>query len=173
MEYSDSSPTTSSQIRVWTDHDPTFSKVKTRILTGWPNTPSDVEELCPYYNRKSELSTEGRERVIGILHQAHPDIWCMNSLARSYVWWSRIDTDMEVCVKACDPCQQNQKSPPVTPLHPWSWPSKPWTRTHLDYAGSFMGSMFLLIIDAHSKWLDIYPTTTTKFNLHLQQLSPC
>ena len=176
MEYLDSSPTTSSQIRVWTDRDPTLSKVKTWILTGWPDTPPDDEELRPYYNRKSELSTEegcilwgarvvvpvkGRERVIGMLHQAHPGISRMKSLARSYVWWPGIDRDMEACVKSCDPCQQNQKSPQVTPLHPWSWPSKPWTRIHLDYAGPFMGRMFLLIIDAHSKWLDVYPTATT------------
>ena len=96
-----------------------------------------------------------------MLHQAHPGISRMKSLARSYVWWPGIDRDMEVCVKSCDPCQQNQKSPPVAPLHPWSWPSKPWTRIHLDYAGPFMGKMFLVIIDAHSKWLDVYPTATT------------
>ena len=27
---------------------------------------------------------------------------------------------------------------------------------HVDYAGPFMGKMFLLIIDAHSKWIDIH-----------------
>ena len=72
-----------------------------------------------------------------------------------------VDKDVEQCVKLCDPCQQNQKSPPVIPLHPWSWPTKPWTQVHIDYAGPFMGRMFLLIIDAHSKWLEVHPTTMT------------
>ena len=150
--------------------------MKTWILTGWSNTPPDSEELRPYYNKRSELSTEdrrvlwgakvvvpakGREGVIDMLHQAHPGISRMKNLARSYVWWPGIDRAIECCVKSCDPCQQNQKSLPVTPLHPWSWPSKPWARIHLDYAGPFMGKMFLLIIDAHTKWLDIYPTMST------------
>ena len=72
----------------------------------------------------------------------------MKSLARCYVWWPGIDRNLE-----CDPCQQCQKSPPETPL--------PWTRVHLDYAGPFMGKMFLLIIDAHSKWLEVHPTIAT------------
>lgn len=24
------------------------------------------------------------------------------------------------------------------PLHPWAWPSKPWSRLHLDFAGPFL-----------------------------------
>lgn len=28
---------------------------------------------------------------------------------------------------------------------------------HVDYARPFLGEMFLLIVDAHSKWMDIYP----------------
>ena len=84
------SPVTSSRIRTWTDQDPTLSKVKTWILTGWPNTPPEDKEICPYYNRRSELSTEEgcsilwgarvvvpakeKDRVISMLHQAHPGI---------------------------------------------------------------------------------------------------
>ena len=176
MEYLDSSPITSSQIRVLTDQDPTLSKVKVWILSGWPREPPEAEEFRPYFNRKSELSVEdgcvlwgnrvvvpekGRDTVMSMLHQAHPGISRMKSLARCYVWWPGIDKDVEQCVKLCDPCQQNQKSPPVIPLHPWSWPTKPWTRVHIDYAGPFMGRMFLLIIDAHSKWLEVHPTTMT------------
>ena len=43
-----------------------------------------------------------------------------------------------------------------SPLQPWEWPGRPWSRLHVDYAGPFMGKMFLLIIDAHSKWMDIH-----------------
>ena len=40
MEYLDTSPVTSSQIRLWTDQDPVLAKVKGWILTGWPkNSP--------------------------------------------------------------------------------------------------------------------------------------
>ena len=140
MEYLDSSPITSSQIRVLTDQDPTLSRVKVWILTGWPHEPPEAEEFRPYFHRKSELSVEdgcilwgnrvivpekGKDTVLSMLHQAHPGITHMKSLARCYVWWLGMDKDVEQCVKSCDPCQQNQKAPPVIPLHPWSWPTKP------------------------------------------------
>ena len=32
---------------------------------------------------------------------------------------------------------------------------QPWSRLHLDFAGPFMGHMYLVIVDAYSKWLDI------------------
>ena len=32
------------------------------------------------------------------------------------------------------------------PLHPWSWPPRPWQRIHLDFLGPFQGSMFLVVL---------------------------
>ena len=46
-------------------------------------------------------------------------------------------------------------SPLVAQLHTWEWPSQPWSILHIDFAGPFMGKMFLVIVDAHSKWLDV------------------
>ena len=47
------------------------------------------------------------------------------------------------------------------PLHLWEWPIKPWQRIHIDYAGPFMGHMFLIIVDAHSKWPEVLLTGST------------
>lgn len=44
-----------------------------------------------------------------------------------------------------DICQVNLKWPE------WEWPDKQWRRLHVDYAGPFGDSMFLVIMDAHSK----------------------
>ena len=41
-----------------------------------------------------------------------------------------------------------------------SWPEKPWSRVHIDYAGPMEGKMFLLIVDAHSKWLEVHSTNS-------------
>ena len=41
------------------------------------------------------------------------------------------------------------------PLHPWTWPDKPWSRLHLDFAGPLLGKMYLVLVDAHSKWMDV------------------
>lgn len=67
-----------------------------------------------------------------------------------------MDCALEKKVKACTQCQTNQKMPPSASLHPWQWPSRPWSRLHLDFAGSFMGQMFFVLVDAHSKWLEVH-----------------
>ena len=47
---------------------------------------------------------------------------------------------------------------PITFSHttppPWQWPSHPWSCLHLEFAGPYMGQMFLVIVGAHSKWPD-------------------
>ena len=42
-------------------------------------------------------------------------------------------------------------------LHPWIWPSRPMLRVHVDFVGRFMGRTFLLMVDSHSKWLEVIP----------------
>jgi len=38
---------------------------------------------------------------------------------------------------------------------------KAWLRVHIDYAGLVEGKMFLLIVDAYSKWLEVHATSTS------------
>ena len=86
----------------------------------------------------------------------HPGASRMKSLACSYIWWPKIDSEIELQVISCSICQESRPSPPAAPLHPWRWPSQPWSRLHLDFAGPYMGQMFPIIVDAHSKWLDTH-----------------
>ena len=67
-----------------------------------------------------------------------------------------MDSAIEDTVKQCQACQESRPSPPAAPLHPWEWPSEPWSRIHLDFAGPYMGSVFLVLVDAHSKWMDVH-----------------
>ena len=85
----------------------------------------------------------------------------MKALARGVVWWPGMDVELESKVKTCGACQANRKSPPQAPLHPWEWPSKPWSRLHIDFAGPFLGRTFLIVVDAHSKWLEVTPVSST------------
>ena len=97
-----------------------------------------------------------QEKVLEELHEAHPGVVRMKALARNYVWWPGIDKELEETVRSCETCQLHARNPPGAPLHPWEFPAKPWSRLHVDYAGPFLGKIFLLVIDAFSKWLDVY-----------------
>ena len=81
-----------------------------------------------------------------------------------------MDADLEQKVQQCSPCQENHKSPPEAPLHSWEWPHKPWVRLHLDYAGPFLGKMFLFVIDAQSKWIEAFPMNTSTSSATIEKL---
>ena len=83
------------------------------------------------------------------------------SLARSYVWWPGMDNDIVTTVQHCDSCQKHRLSPKEAPLHLWEWPSHPWSRVHIDHAGPFQGKLFLVLVDAHSKWIEVHIVPST------------
>ena len=64
-----------------------------------------------------------------------------------------------------------EKAPPVAPLHPWVWPFRPWQRVHLDFASLFQGCMFLIGVDAYSKWPEVKVMSTTTVSKTLDVLS--
>ncbi len=166
--------TTAEQIKHWTSKDPVLSRVCEYVLKGWPDH-HDTQEFVPYKQRQQELSVrdgcvlwgahvvvpeQGRAGLLEQLHQSHPGMSKMKGLARSYLWWPNLNSDIETRVRDCTICQEQRKSPVRAPLHPWEWPRQPWRRIHMDYAGPFLGKLFLIIIDAHSKWIDAYPVSS-------------
>ena len=64
-------------------------------------------------------------------------------------------------------CQASSSS---CSLHPWVWPSKPWQRVHLDFAGPFQGCMFLVGVDAYSKWPEVRVMSVTTASATLDVL---
>ena len=103
-----------------------------------------------------------QELIKAELHREHLGISKMKTLARNHVWWSGIDQELESLAKSCQDCAAVKQSPAKAPLHPWSWPTKPWERIHIDFAGPFMNKSFLIVVDAYSKWADVIemPQTT-------------
>ncbi|XP_055642439.1 uncharacterized protein K02A2.6-like [Toxorhynchites rutilus septentrionalis] len=82
----------------------------------------------------------------------------MKAIARSYVYWPTLDSDIVGYVKACQHCASVAKSAPHSTPVPWPKTSKPWQRIHVDYAGPIEGDYYLLAIDAFSKWPEIIKT---------------
>ena len=46
-------------------------------------------------------------------------------------------------------------------LDAWTRPSKPWSRIHVDHAGPLESTMFLIIVDAYSKWMEVHVTSSS------------
>ena len=76
------------------------------VLQGWQASNTD-DQLRPYFTRKLELSLyhgwvlwenrvvippTGRYFILQELHEGHPGVTRMKMLARSYVWWTNMDS---------------------------------------------------------------------------------
>ena len=83
----------------------------------------------------------------------------VKALARSFVWWPNMDKEIEDVSKTCETCCLHQSNPASAPVHMWEYPKGPWERLHLDFAGPLFGKMFLIVVDAYSKWVEVETMT--------------
>ena len=176
-------PVTSDRLRQATNHDPLLSKVLVFVQSGWP--PGSTKELKPYFDRRLELSVEQgclmwgirvivpselQQKVLTELHSGHQGTVKMKALARSHVWWPNIDQDITLVTQGCTGCQLMQKDPKLTPVHPWEYPEGPWRRVHLDFAGPVEGQVFLVAVDAYSKWPEVVIMQDTTASTTIEEL---
>lgn len=168
-----------------TRSDPELIKLFRYVSFGWPNMVE--QELKPYSLRRSEITIEHdilmwgyriiipknlRMYILNELHTGHLGIVKMKSLARSYIWWPGIDNDIESLVNSCSLCLNERQSPIKSNLHVWEYPEQPWQRIHLDFLGPFKSKLYLIIIDSHSKWLEVEEVTSTSAKQCISRLLP-
>ncbi|PFX22695.1 Retrovirus-related Pol polyprotein [Stylophora pistillata] len=162
---------TEHDLRMQTRRDPVLSRFLELVQSGWQGTELHPE-LIPYAHRGNEITIHHgvlmwgsrvvvpaklREKVLETLHEGHIGMVKMKGLlSRGFVWWPNIDKDIEGAVRNCEGCQELANNPARAPLHRWEYPSLPWQRLHIDFAGPVEGKMLMVVIDAHSKWPEIF-----------------
>lgn len=167
-------PVTPKELAAATITDPELSQVMRYCQNGWPlNVPATLQ---PYRQKQEEIGIEAnclfrgtqvivpgklRPQVLAELHTGHPGIVRMKGLARSRIWWPGLAKQVEETVQGCGACQSHQNTPAPAPLHPWPWPKSPWERIHVDFAGPVKGVMYFVIVDSHSKWIEVEPMNST------------
>ncbi|KAJ8353465.1 hypothetical protein SKAU_G00210320 [Synaphobranchus kaupii] len=110
------------------------------------------------------------------LHAGHCGMVCMKEVGRSYFWWPGLDKNILETAKTRTTCQRVRNAPQSAPLHPWEWPGEPWQHVHIDFAGPYEDRMFLVAVDAHSKWPEVAimrSTTTEKTIEKLGEMFSC
>lgn len=167
-------PVTPKELAAATIADPELSQVMRYCQNGWPsNVPTTLQ---PYRQKQEEIGKEAnclfrgtqvivlaklRPQVLAELHNGHPGIVRMKGLARSRIWWPGLAKQVEQTVQGCGACQSHQNTPTPAPLHPWPWPKSPWARIHVDFAEPVKGVMFFVILDSHSKWIEVEAMSST------------
>ena len=64
-------------------------------------------------------------------------------------------------IRTCVSYTEHQNEPPKSVNHLWILPEKPWTQLHLDHAINVMGTNWLVLVDAYSKYSCIHTTSYT------------
>ena len=162
-------------VRQETNSDPILSLVVKRLKNGWQ--PEDGgSEIGPFYRRRAELSLSDnvilwgsrvvvpstlRPAILELLHADHQGIAKMKSLARSYVWWPKMDQHLVDTATECDDCKSCRNVPKRLKGAMWPTPSEPWERLHLDFAGPLDGKYLLVLVDASTKWPEIFTMNST------------
>uniref|UniRef100_A0A1I8B504 RNA-directed DNA polymerase n=1 Tax=Meloidogyne hapla TaxID=6305 RepID=A0A1I8B504_MELHA len=169
-------PVDNKQIRIETENDQILKKVKEYICNGWPKQVENHELLfwssrrqnlqivddCILFVNKVVIPLTLRNKILESLHASHSGIVRMKNLAREYVYWPGINKEIEEMSANCKSCQETIKIPVKNELSPWPVPNKSWERIHIDFAGPCKdGKLYMIIIDAYSKWPEVFTNTTT------------
>ncbi|CAH8556634.1 unnamed protein product [Dicrocoelium dendriticum] len=171
-------PLTARMVQAATSRDTLLQKVLTYTRQGWPKQCPD-KSLAQFFTRRDALSEVDaclffadrlvipevlRQRVLRQLHKGHPGIARMKALARSYVFWPSMDSQIEDIGRSCSKCCSVSKLPVRTTLQSWPRPESPWSRIHVDFVGPVEGTFFLVIVDAYSKWPEVTVMRNTSSN---------
>ncbi len=178
-----STPVTAAQVKRFTRTDPVLSEVLAWISHGKRGEMTD--NFKPYLVRQNELTVQSgcllwgyrviippplRNFLLKELHSGHVGIVRMKEIARSYFWWPGIDAEIEKEARGCPDCKNVRNMPQIAPLHPWDFPEEPWQRIHIDFAGPMESHMFLVIVDAHSKWPEVAVMNSTSSEKTIEEL---
>jgi hypothetical protein len=157
-----------------TKKDKVLSRLLNFVQKGWPDRCPD-DSFKAYFGKSREISAHRdcllwgnrvivpdglRKEILDKMHDLHLGIVHTKALARSYVWWPQLDKEIERMIKSCQICQASRNNPKKS-FYPWIWPSRPWSRLHIDHLGPFQGKLILIVVDAYSKWVEAKIVSST------------
>ena len=166
-------PTDSGTLRKESSRDPTLTKVMRFTREGWPEK-KDGDDLaekfckianslsvchgCLLYRAQVVIPNKLRRQVLDLLHKCHFGIERMKQLARTDVYWPKIDSNILYLCQQYSTCAGHQSEPSTAAVHLWILPEKPWSRLHIDHAINFLGFNWLVVTDAYTKYPWIHAT---------------
>ena len=84
----------------------------------------------------------------------------MKGTFRGYIWWPNLDKDIKGQFKTGG-CQETANNPTHSTLQRWEYPAIPWYRLLSYFSEPIQGKMVMVVIDALSKWPDIFVMENT------------
>ena len=166
--HTESLPMNVDQVRKATQKDLILSRVLQFVMTGWPDKQNEpetthyftkhheitVKDGCLLWGIRVIISKQLRERVLHKFHTGHPGIVRMKSLAQLHVWWPNLDKDITTIVQQCSDCEVRKQAPTGT-FAPVGLAEDAMAESSNRFHKPLMGKIFLIIVDSHSKWIEV------------------
>lgn len=159
-------------IKTETENDHVLSQVKMYLIEGWKSFSTkkiqgdnflrifwekrlelSILNGCILYQHRVIIPESLREKVLNMLHRSHLGIFKTKGLAKSFVWWPKINRDLELLTKNCRECLEIKPESQKSTLAVWPYESEVWFRIHIDH-GSLFNKNFLVVVDSSSKWIE-------------------
>ena len=156
-----------SQLQQETKKDNDLSTLREFVVDGWLDSMKELPtQLRQYWPYRDELSVENGmllkgERIVilrsmqqNILQQinaGHQGAEKCKLRARSCVFWTSMNTDIDKVVHQCATCQEYQCAQPAETLRPHEIPTRPWQVVGSDLC-YFDGHDHLIVADYYLKF---------------------
>ena len=155
--------------------DSIISGIVRYVKEGWPQRTDSKDVLhsksledslvtekgCLLFGARIVIPARLRNQVLQLVHLGHFGMQRMKQLAHSVVYWPHINNDIEHLCRTCTACAEHHNKPPKPANHPWMLLETSWSWLHIDHAIKFVGTDWLLLVDAYSKYPCIDPTNST------------
>lgn len=166
LEQSSTLPMSHNDVKKATEEDSTAKELLLRLTlpkkhleekwNGIPLTEFAIEDGVLLRGSRIYIPEKLRKRIVKELHVGHFGINKMKAMARNHVWWPNLDKELEQVTKNCSTCVKYMRNPPKERVHLWEYPKNPWHRLHMDFAGPINGVYLFIVVDAFSKWVEVF-----------------
>ena len=157
------------KIKQETCNDLQLQKVKSYILSGWPGSVKDCDNLAKlYWPHRAELALYNgfllfRERIViptvlraellDRVHVGHQGRERCKRLARGSIFWPGMNKSIDLMVDQCASCLMRRNNPARESLKPHTIPNRAWQKIGIDLF-SYGGQKFQIVCDYFSKWIE-------------------
>ena len=175
------------QFKDATRKDLTLQKLKTTVISGWPERKSQVDpELREYWNIKEEISvcddlllrndklivpSSLREEMLSQIHSSHLGIEKCKRRARDVLFWPRMNQQIADMVSKCNTCNMYRNSQAKEPLKCHELPERPWQKIAVDLF-ELDKQEYVVMVDYYSKFFEVSHLPNSKSKTVINHIKP-
>lgn len=94
-----------------------YENLRTESLSGGKESQMTLQSGCIFFGYRVYIPSKYREAILNELHYGHVGIVKMKALARSFVYWPKIGSDIKSLSHNCCECQQIHREPSKAKTH--------------------------------------------------------